>query len=213
MKVDACLGLVCSCPLLFSACSRSNNLLLGRVEATVGGHRVVVTDCYRINVDPPRTLRPTAAGQPVYRFTPCRDADVLISGNELVVNGRSYGHLQRADGVLVDHGIVSIQAAETRVMAPFAQRPPIANDPDTPEPIHEWPLRHGIARGLQAGVQQIIDLFPSIGIHRRSLYLGVFGLGLLENRDVGIGVLPESEEVLIGFSGLGRVARERGGAR
>jgi hypothetical protein len=31
--------------LLAPACSRSNNVLLGRVEAKVGSHAVVVTDC------------------------------------------------------------------------------------------------------------------------------------------------------------------------
>ncbi len=33
--------------MLLSACSRSNNLLLGEVEAQVGPHTVRVTDCYR----------------------------------------------------------------------------------------------------------------------------------------------------------------------
>jgi len=40
---------------------------------------------------------------------PCRDADVLIRGDELLVNGQSYGRLNPADAVLVDHGVVSIQ--------------------------------------------------------------------------------------------------------
>ena len=89
--------------LLLSACSRSNNLLLGRVQAQVGSHTVVVTDCYRTSVPPPQKLGA------VYRFTPCRDADVLIRGDELLVNGQSYGRLNSADAVLVDHGAVSIQ--------------------------------------------------------------------------------------------------------
>jgi len=90
--------------LLLSACSRSNNLLLGRVQAQVGSHTVVVTDCYRTSVPPPQRL-----GDAVYRFTPCRDADVLIRGDELLVNGQSYGRLNPADAVLVDHGVVSIR--------------------------------------------------------------------------------------------------------
>jgi hypothetical protein len=93
--------------LLLSACSRSNNLLLGRVQADVGSHTVVVTDCYRTSVPPPQRL-PDAAGQPVYRFMPCRDADVSIRGDELLVNGQSYGRLNPTDAVLVDHGVVSI---------------------------------------------------------------------------------------------------------
>ena len=94
--------------LLLSACSRSNNLLLGRVQAQVGSHTVVVTDCYRTSVPPPQRV-PDAAGRAVYRFMPCRDADVLIRGDELLVNGQSYGRLNPADAVLVDHGVVSIE--------------------------------------------------------------------------------------------------------
>ena len=95
-------GLVIAC----SACSRSNNLLLGRVEATVGGHTVVVTDCYRTSVTPPEKVG--GPGEESYRFVPCRDADVLIRNNELIVNGSSYGLLKQADAVTVDHGKVLI---------------------------------------------------------------------------------------------------------
>jgi len=89
-----------------SACSRSNNLLLGRVEAIVGGHAVVVTDCYRTSVAPPEKVG--GANEQSYRFTPCRDADVLIRNEELIVNGSSYGLLKQADAVTVDHGKVLI---------------------------------------------------------------------------------------------------------
>jgi hypothetical protein len=91
--------------LLLGSCAH-NNLLLGRVEATVAGHKVVVTDCYRTQVDPPRQINSAE-----WRFTPCRDADVLIKGEELNVNGQSYGHLNPSDSVLVDHGVVSVQRA------------------------------------------------------------------------------------------------------
>ena len=93
---------------LLSACSQSNNLFLGRVEATVGTHSVVVTDCYRSRAPEPQKLADEGTTA-VYRYTPCRDADVWIRGEELTVNGRLYGHLNPADGVLVDHGIVSIE--------------------------------------------------------------------------------------------------------
>jgi hypothetical protein len=83
------------------ACSQSNNLLFGEVEATVGTHTVSVTDCYRTSVPPP-----TKSGHD-YRFTPCRDADVVIHDETLVVNGRSYGPLKPGETVLVDHGVVS----------------------------------------------------------------------------------------------------------
>ena len=89
--------------LLLWGCSRSNNLFLGRVEALVGAHTVVVTDCYRFSVPPPEKIESTS-----YRFMPCRDADVLIRGDELSVNGKSYGRLNPNDAILVDHGVVSI---------------------------------------------------------------------------------------------------------
>jgi len=95
-------GLIMAC----SACSRSNNLLLGRVEATVGSHTVVVTDCYRTSVTPPEKVG--GPGEQSYRFRPCRDADVLIRNDELIVNGSSYGLLKQADTVTVDHGRVLI---------------------------------------------------------------------------------------------------------
>src|ERR1700760_647055 len=90
------------------ACSRSNNLLLGRVEANVGAHTVVVTDCYRTSVPDPQRL-PDEAGVTVWRAMPCKDADVVIRGEQLTVNGKDYGKLAATDGVLVDHGVVSIQ--------------------------------------------------------------------------------------------------------
>ena len=100
---------VCLCiaiMLVSSACSRSNNLLLGRVETTVAAHAIVVTDCYRTGVPPPQQIAPAT-----YQFTPCRDADILIRDEELLVNSRSYGRLQPTDAVLVDHGAVSINGA------------------------------------------------------------------------------------------------------
>jgi hypothetical protein len=92
--------------VFFCACSRSNNLLFGRVESTVGGHTVAVTDCYRTSVPPPQQFEDLS--RPAYRFTPCRDADVLIRGDELTVNGQSYGNLNPGDDVLVDHGVVKV---------------------------------------------------------------------------------------------------------
>ena len=90
-----------------AACSKSNNLLLGRVQANVGSHLVVVTDCYRTSVPPPER-KVEANGQTTYRFAPCRDAEIVINGDQLTVNGRSYGSIGPNDGVLVDHGIVSV---------------------------------------------------------------------------------------------------------
>ena len=98
--------MICGLVIACSACSRSNNLLLGRVEATVDGHTVVVTDCYRTSVAPPEKIG--GPSEQSYRFTPCRDADVLIRNGELIVNGNSYGLLKQADAVTVDHGKVLI---------------------------------------------------------------------------------------------------------
>jgi hypothetical protein len=45
----------------------------------------------------------------MYRFTPCRDADVVIRGDQLTVNGRGYGPIGPKDGVVVDHGAVTVE--------------------------------------------------------------------------------------------------------
>ena len=90
------------------ACSRSNNLLLGRVESTAAGHRIEVTDCYRTSVPQPHQLPDLPDGKKVYEFIPCRDAEVLIRGDELIVNGTSYGTLKEGDVITVDHGKVLI---------------------------------------------------------------------------------------------------------
>jgi hypothetical protein len=94
---------VLSVGLTICGCTRSNNLLLGRVEATVAGHPVVVTDCYRTSVPQPAVEGDGA------RFTPCRDADVLIRAGHLTVNGTPYGPLGPGARVIVDHGRVSIE--------------------------------------------------------------------------------------------------------
>jgi len=90
-----------------AACSQSNNLLFGRVKATLGSHIVEVTDCYRTSVPSPKR-----SGDD-YRFMPCRDADVLIRDETLSVNGLSYGHLNSNDSILVDHGVVSVTVGKS----------------------------------------------------------------------------------------------------
>jgi hypothetical protein len=89
--------------LLSIACSRSNNVFMGRVEDTVAGHKIVVTDCYRTSVPAPQQPEKAA-----WRWTPCRDADIWIRGDELEVNGRWYGKIGVSDAILVDHGKVSV---------------------------------------------------------------------------------------------------------
>ena len=105
---DASACALVACLVLQLACSRSNNLLLGRVESTVAGHKIEVTDCYRTSVPAPRQLADLPDGTKVYEFMPCRDADVLIRGDELIVNGTSYGTLKQEDVITVDHGKVLI---------------------------------------------------------------------------------------------------------
>ena len=99
---------------LSSACSRSNNMLLGEVQAKVGSHEVRVTDCYRTSVSPPQETK-GADGKVSYRFTPCRDADILIHDEQVLVNGVPYGHVDANDAILVDHGVVSINRGQARL--------------------------------------------------------------------------------------------------
>jgi hypothetical protein len=101
-----------------AACSRSNNLLFGRITAVVGSHKVIVTDCYRWEAPKPRKIEDTAEGKPSYRFTPCLDADIIIRGEELSVNGKSYGRLNPGDAVTVDHGKVLINDREIQDHVP-----------------------------------------------------------------------------------------------
>ena len=111
--------LACLClATLLPACSRSNNVLLGRVEAKVGEHNVVVTDCYRTSVPAPVKVEASASGgRESYRYAPCRDSDILIRDEDLTVNGTSYGRLKPNDAVTVDHGKVLINNRETQAVA------------------------------------------------------------------------------------------------
>ncbi|MCX6134530.1 MAG: hypothetical protein NTU47_12010 [Ignavibacteriales bacterium] len=98
----------------FGACNKSNNILLGRVEEKLGSHVIIVTDCFKTSV-PPALLLKSASDKPFYRFTPCLDADVVIDGDVLIVNGRSYGAIKQADTVTVDHGKVLVNNIVTPV--------------------------------------------------------------------------------------------------
>jgi hypothetical protein len=111
--------LACLCAAaLAAACGTSNNLLEGRVESKVGTHAVVVTDCYRTSVPAPQKIEDkSAGGRETYRFTPCRDADIVIRDEELVVNNTSYGRLKQGDSVTVDHGKVLVNDREPRPVA------------------------------------------------------------------------------------------------
>ena len=109
--------------MLTMACSKSNNLLLGRVTMRLADHTVVVTDCYRTSVPPPsRTdlstsssvhspASPPSSEPPVFHWAPCRDADITIREGHVVVNGRTYP-IKRGDSITVDHGKVLIAGSE-----------------------------------------------------------------------------------------------------
>jgi len=110
MSANPAISLVCcgAAMLALAACSQSNSLLFGQVQATVGTHNVVVTDCYQTSVPSPQKVGDD------YRFTPCRDADVVIHEETLSVNGHAYGHLNPSDSILVDHGVVSVNPQQAR---------------------------------------------------------------------------------------------------
>jgi hypothetical protein len=112
MKLVGIAIFACLCGVALLACSRSNNLLLGRIEGTVGSHKAVVTDCYRTHMPSPERLDDTADGKAVYRFVPCRDAEIVLRGAELSVNGKAYGPLKDEDTITVDHGKVLINERE-----------------------------------------------------------------------------------------------------
>ena len=108
--------------LLMVACSKSNNLVLGRVTMQLADHTVVVTDCYRTSVPPasrtnpsaPSSASPPSPRPPVFHWAPCRDADITIRESDVVVNGRTYGPLKRGDSITVDHGKVLIADSEAK---------------------------------------------------------------------------------------------------
>lgn len=90
--------------IALAACSRDNNVLMGRVETDMGGHRVTVTDCYRFFGSP--QLEKLGAGY--YRYAPCKGSMVVMRGDTLFVNGFEHGTLAAGDSVTVDHGNVRI---------------------------------------------------------------------------------------------------------
>jgi hypothetical protein len=99
---------VLSAAVCISSCSKSNNLLFGRVETKLGTHTVVVTDCYRTSVPPAQVEKDSMNGSTLYHFTPCLDADIVIHNEWLTVNHRAYERLSPGDTVIVDHGQVLV---------------------------------------------------------------------------------------------------------
>jgi len=85
-----------------SACSAANNPVLGRVEADVAGHRVIVANCYTMHVP---DVRSSDGGQ---SFAPCKNASVAIKNDMVFVNGESYGQVAQGDIVMVENGRAKI---------------------------------------------------------------------------------------------------------
>jgi hypothetical protein len=113
----ATLGLCVCAVLLLQGCnSTTHNELMGIEEVTVNGHTIVVTDCYRWGKQQPQTIE-DAPGKSIHRFNPCRDADILLKYEELIVNGKSYGMLSKGDRVTLDHHKVLINDKEAREIA------------------------------------------------------------------------------------------------
>jgi hypothetical protein len=102
---------------------------------------------------------------------------------------------------------------------------PGGNAGGEPKP-NEWPARCIIlicidiraGRVWQSGSengQPVVERLPA-GIRwatlNESLQLRVLRLGLLQDGDVGVGVFPEGQEILVGSLGLGRVTLQDLGA-
>ena len=109
---------LCVCALvLFQSCNATtHNEIFGVEEATVNGHTIEVTDCYRWGKQQLQTIE-DAPGKSIHRFNPCRDADILIKYEELIVNGKSYGMLNKGDRITLDHHKLFINGKETREIA------------------------------------------------------------------------------------------------
>ena len=81
--------------------------------------------------------------------------------------------------------------------------PPRAN-------VSEKPVSDAAARDPQEKARAAPHTAPEV--HRELLQLAVFGLGLLQDGDVGVGVFPAREEVLILSFCFAAVAFHRIGA-
>jgi hypothetical protein len=96
------------CALLLNMCSGVNNPVTGVVQAEVAGRTIVVTECYRLEMPRVEPLPKTDSGVETWRFAPCRDAVILIAGDQLSVNGIPYGAVAPGDEILVDQGDVYV---------------------------------------------------------------------------------------------------------
>jgi hypothetical protein len=99
-----------SAAVYVSSCSKSNNLLLGRVETKLGTHTIIVTDCYRTSVPPAQVEKDSVNGSTSYHFAPCLDADIVIRNEWPTVNRKAYERLSPGDTVIIDHGQVLVNS-------------------------------------------------------------------------------------------------------
>jgi len=99
IRSAAILAIVCAA---LSSCDVQNNQLLGRVQADIDRHQVVVTHCYT------KDLAKVLSTDDGDSWTPCKNAAVVIKDGMLFVNGESYGKLADGDAVLVENGTAKI---------------------------------------------------------------------------------------------------------
>ena len=93
---------------LLSGCRPVVGALFGLVSTRINQHRVVVTDCHRLDAPGPEQVGSAEDGSPAYRFAPCGEAEILIVGDQLSVNGIAYGQIAPRATVVVSRGVVLV---------------------------------------------------------------------------------------------------------
>ncbi|MFN2452853.1 MAG: hypothetical protein ABR577_01390 [Pyrinomonadaceae bacterium] len=110
------LGL-CLCAVLFlQGCNASmKNSVLGRSWTYMGGHEVVIAPCYWPNT---KTVESSDSRDlnATYQFS-CGKTLVKIKNQELFVDDKSYGLLQKGDKVAVESGVLRINSDEVAKLA------------------------------------------------------------------------------------------------
>lgn len=118
MRVLALPLVMSLCGLLFSIVAGPNSPLFGRVIAQVDDHTVVVWDCHTMRTPVVQELADTPAGEDVFRFAPCRNAEVVVEGDRLFVNGTLYGRLSPRSVVAVERHSVIVNGVERDPLPP-----------------------------------------------------------------------------------------------
>ncbi|HEY0323756.1 MAG TPA: hypothetical protein VGC66_22580 [Pyrinomonadaceae bacterium] len=99
--------------LFMQGCSDVHSLVWNKAEATIDGHQIVIRPCRN-------SYTRTESDTPTNRqhvFGCGDDVKVEIRNEALMVNGKSYGMLNRGDSVEVKHDKVFINAKESGTIA------------------------------------------------------------------------------------------------